>query len=65
MLYAVVERSPRFHGKVKSFDDTRREKNTRSKACDQSAEAVFATRAEGVAVVADTSLGSHARDEKH
>ena len=33
MLYAMVERNPRFHGKVKSFDDTAAKKVAWCKTC--------------------------------
>jgi isoquinoline 1-oxidoreductase beta subunit len=54
MLYAVVERSPRMLGKVKSFDDAaaRRVPGVRHVLTVQ--RAVFSMLLEGVAVVADT-----------
>lgn len=53
MLYAVVERNPRFRGKVKSFDDsaTRAVPGVRHVFTVQ--RAVFTNLYEGVAVVAD------------
>lgn len=55
MLYAVVERNPRFRGKVKSFDDsaTRSVKGVKHVFTVQ--RAVFGLLFEGVAVVADSS----------
>ncbi len=54
MLYAVVERSPRFRGKVKSFDDsaTRSVRGVRHVFTVQ--RVIFGYLYEGVAVVADT-----------
>lgn len=53
MLYAVVERNPRFLGKVKSFDDTAAKKVPGVKHVFKVQMNVFATKREGVAVVAD------------
>lgn len=53
MLYAVVERNPRFLGKVKSFDDTATKKIPGVKHVLKVQMNVFATKREGVAVVAD------------
>ncbi|MEO7990630.1 MAG: molybdopterin cofactor-binding domain-containing protein [Chryseolinea sp.] len=54
MLYAVVERNPRFQGKVKSFDDTETKKVHGVKHVIAVKMSVFATFREGVAVVADS-----------
>ncbi len=54
MLYAQVERSPRFHGKVKSFDDTAAKKIPGVKHVVKVQMPVFADQREGVAVVADS-----------
>ncbi len=54
MLYAVVERNPRFQGKVKSFDDTETKKVPGVKHVITVKMSVFATFREGVAVVADS-----------
>jgi len=54
MLYAVVERNPRFMGKVKSFDDTETKKVAGVKHVIPVKMSVFATTREGVAVVADS-----------
>ena len=54
MLYAVVERNPRFQGKVKSFDDTLTKKVPGVKHVIAIKMSVFATFREGVAVVADS-----------
>jgi isoquinoline 1-oxidoreductase subunit beta len=54
MLYAVVERSPRFHGKVKSFDDGATKKIAGVKHVVKVLMPVFADKREGVAVVADS-----------
>jgi isoquinoline 1-oxidoreductase subunit beta len=54
MLYAVVERSPRFRGKVKSFDDAASKTIPGVKHVIKVQRPVFATLFEGVAVVADT-----------
>jgi isoquinoline 1-oxidoreductase beta subunit len=53
MLYAVVERNPRFLGKVKSFDDTATKAIPGVKHVFKIQMNVFATKREGVAVVAD------------
>lgn len=53
MLYAVVERNPRFLGKVKSFDDSATRKVQGVKHVFKVQMNVFATKREGVAVVAD------------
>ncbi len=54
MLYAVVERNPRFQGKVKSFDDSETKKVPGVKHVLAVKMSVFATFREGVAVVADS-----------
>ncbi|HLG40068.1 MAG TPA: molybdopterin cofactor-binding domain-containing protein, partial [Chitinophagaceae bacterium] len=54
MLYAVVERNPRFQGKVKSFDDAATKKIAGVKNVFKVQMPVFASQREGVAVVADT-----------
>jgi len=54
MLYAVVERNPRFLGKVKSFDDAEALKIPGVKHVLKVHRAVFANLCEGVAVVADS-----------
>ena len=54
MMYAVVERSPRFRGKVKSFDDTAAKKIPGVKNVVKVSRPVFAHEFEGVAVVADS-----------
>ena len=54
MLYAVIERSPRFKGKVKSFDDTATKKIPGIKKVIKTSAPVFAYEREGVAVVADS-----------
>lgn len=54
MLYAVVERNPRFQGKVKSFDDSETKKIPGVKHVIAIKMSVFATFREGVAVVADS-----------
>ena len=53
MLYAVVERNPRFIGKVKSYDDSASKKIPGVKHVLKVQMNVFATKREGVAVVAD------------
>lgn len=53
MLYAVVERNPRFLGKVKSFDDAATRKVPGVKHVLKVQMNVFATKREGVAVVAE------------
>src|SRR5207237_544289 len=54
MLYAVVERNPRFMGKVKSFDDTSAKAIAGVKHVFKVEMPVFSFMREGVAVVADT-----------
>jgi isoquinoline 1-oxidoreductase beta subunit len=54
MLYAVIERSPRFKGKVKSFDDTATKKIPGVKKVVKTTAPVFAHEREGVAVIADS-----------
>lgn len=54
MLYAMVERNPRFQGKVKSFDDTETRKIPGVKNVFAVKMSVFSTFREGVAVVADS-----------
>ncbi len=54
MLYAVVERNPRFRGKVKSIDDTATRILPGVKKVFKVQRAVFGDLYEGVAVVADT-----------
>ena len=54
MLYAVVERNPRFKGKVKSFDDTAAKAIAGVKHVFKVEMPVFSSVREGVAVVADT-----------
>jgi len=54
MLYAMVERSPRFRGKVKSFDDSAAMAVYGVKKVFKVQRAVFSDLYEGVAVVADT-----------
>ena len=54
MMYAVVERSPRILGKVKSFDDTETKKVPGVKQVFKIQRAVFDNLEEGVAVVADS-----------
>jgi isoquinoline 1-oxidoreductase beta subunit len=54
MLYAVVERSPRFRGKVKSFDDSATKSIRGVKHVMKVQRAVFGLMYEGVAVVADS-----------
>ena len=54
MLYAVVERSPRFRGKVKSFDDSATKSIGGVKRVFKVQRAVFGLLYEGVAVVADS-----------
>jgi isoquinoline 1-oxidoreductase beta subunit len=58
MLYAVVERNPRFHGKVKSFDDTAAKKIAGVKHVIKVKMPVFASTREGVAVIADSLWGA-------
>ncbi|AKD58178.1 xanthine dehydrogenase family protein molybdopterin-binding subunit [Spirosoma radiotolerans] len=54
MLYAVVERSPRFRGKVNGFDDTRTKAIPGVKQVFIVHRPVFGDLFEGVAVVADS-----------
>lgn len=54
MLYAAVERNPRFLGKVKSFDDSATRKIPGVKHVFKVQMDVFSHKREGVAVVADT-----------
>jgi isoquinoline 1-oxidoreductase subunit beta len=54
MLYAVVERSPRFKGKVKSFDDTATKSISGVRHVLKVQRDVFGLMYEGVAVVADS-----------
>jgi isoquinoline 1-oxidoreductase beta subunit len=54
MFYAVVERNPRFLGKVKSFDDTAAKAIPGVKHVIKVQMNVFNTKREGVAVVADS-----------
>ncbi|HEY0652551.1 MAG TPA: xanthine dehydrogenase family protein molybdopterin-binding subunit [Chryseosolibacter sp.] len=54
MLYAVVERNPRFLGKVKSFDDTAAKAVPGVKHVLKTQMNVFSHKREGVAVVADS-----------
>lgn len=54
MLYAVIERNPRFVGKVKSFDDSETKKVPGVKHVFKVKVNVFASVREGVAVVADS-----------
>lgn len=58
MLYAMVERNPRFQGKVKSFDDTETRKISGVKNVFAIKMSVFSTFREGVAVVADSLWAS-------
>lgn len=58
MLYAAVERNPRFHGKVKSFDDTAAKKIAGVKHVIKVKMPVFASTREGVAVIADSLWGA-------
>lgn len=53
MMYAVVERNPRFLGKVKSFDDNATKKIPGVRHILKIQMNVFATKREGIAVVAD------------
>ena len=55
MLYAVVERSPRFQGKVIRFDDTETKKVPGVKHVLKVTRDEFSNMREGVAVVADTT----------
>lgn len=54
MLYAVVERNPRFKGKVKSFDDSAVKNIPGIKSVFAVHRFVFGVRCEGVAIVADS-----------
>jgi isoquinoline 1-oxidoreductase beta subunit len=54
MLYAVVERNPRFKGKVKSFDDSATRSINGVKHVLKVQRAIFGVLYEGVAVVADS-----------
>lgn len=54
MMYAVIERSPRFKGKVKSFDAAATMKVPGVKKVVKTTAPVFAHEREGVAVIADT-----------
>ncbi len=54
MLYAVVERNPRFQGKIKSYDDTATKVVPGVKQVLPVKMKVFALDREGVAVVADS-----------
>lgn len=54
MMYAVVERNPRFLGKVKSFDDSAAKKVPGVKHVIKVKMPVFSSTREGVAVVADS-----------
>ena len=54
MLYAVVERSPRIRGKVKSFDDSATMTIAGIKRVFKTQRVIFGVMFEGVAVVADT-----------
>ncbi len=54
MLYAMVERNPRFHGKVKSFDDSAAKKVPGVKHVFKVQMPVFSFTREGVAIVADS-----------
>ncbi len=54
LLFAVVERNPRFLGKVKSFDDSQTKKVPGVKHVLKVQMDVFATKREGVAVVANS-----------
>ena len=54
MLYAVIERSPRFKGKVKSFDDSATMKVPGVKKVIKTSAPVFAYEREGVAVIAES-----------
>lgn len=53
MLYAVVERSPRFQGKIKSLDDSGARAISGVKHIVRVSMPVFSQQREGVAVVAD------------
>ncbi len=55
MLYAVVERNPRFAGKVKSFDDSETKKVAGVRHVLRVTRDTFGNMYEGVAVVADNT----------
>ena len=55
MLYAVVERNPRFHGKVKSFDDSATKLIPGVKQVFKVQMKVYNTIREGIVVVADST----------
>jgi isoquinoline 1-oxidoreductase subunit beta len=55
MLYAIVERSPRFNGKVKSIDDAETKKIPGVKHVLKVNRDVFQHMREGVAIVADST----------
>ncbi|MBS1680589.1 MAG: xanthine dehydrogenase family protein molybdopterin-binding subunit [Bacteroidetes bacterium] len=55
MMYAVVERSPRFEGKVKSFDDSETKKVQGVTHVFKTQRLVFGHLYEGVAVVANST----------
>jgi isoquinoline 1-oxidoreductase beta subunit len=55
MLFAVVERNPRFHGKVKSFDDTAAKAVPGVKSVFKVQMPVFSFTREGVAIVATST----------
>ena len=54
MLYAVIERNPRFKGKVMSFDDSATMKVPGVRKVLKTTAPVFAYEREGVAVIADS-----------
>ena len=54
MMYAVIERNPRFKGKVKSFDAAATMKVPGVKKVLKTTAPVFAVEREGVAVIADS-----------
>jgi isoquinoline 1-oxidoreductase beta subunit len=64
MLYAVVERSPRFRGKVKGFDDRKAKAIPGVRQVFIVHRAVFGDLFEGVAVVATSLWAAPCRDEK-
>ncbi|GLU45145.1 molybdopterin cofactor-binding domain-containing protein [Allomuricauda sp. NBRC 101325] len=55
MMYAMVERSPKLHGKIKTFDDTEARKIPGVKDVFKVKMGVFTLYREGVAVVADNT----------
>ncbi|MGZ5247006.1 MAG: molybdopterin cofactor-binding domain-containing protein [Flavitalea sp.] len=55
MMYAAVERSPRFHGKIKSYDDTAAKAVPGVKQVIKVSMPVFGFTREGVAVIADNT----------